>query len=56
MLCCAVFHVKLEPFKDYFLDVLDMILLACIFTTAVGSLAFLSGSSSWVRVCWQVAI
>jgi hypothetical protein len=53
---CAVFHVKLEPYKDYFLDVLDMILLACIFTTAVGSLAFLSGSSSWVLYCWQVAI
>ena len=56
MLRCAVFHVKSEPYKDYFLDLLDMILLACIFTTAVGSLAFLSGSSSWVLVCWQVAI
>ena len=42
--------------RDYFLDLLDMILLACIFTTAVGSLAFLSGGSSWVLVWWQVAI
>jgi hypothetical protein len=27
-----LFHVKLEPYKDYFLDLLDMALLGCLFT------------------------
>ncbi len=41
------FHVKLEPYRDYFLDLLDMVLLGCLFLIALGSLAFNAGVVDW---------
>jgi hypothetical protein len=52
-----VFHVKLEPYKDYFLDLLDMVLLGSLFTIALSSLAFSTNSGTWwVLRCWEYII
>ncbi len=47
-----LFHVKLEPYKDYFLDLLDMVLLGCLFTVAVGSLTFNRTSTPTAPGCF----
>jgi hypothetical protein len=47
-------HSKCEPYKDYFLDLLDMVLLGCLFTVAAGSLTYRltsDASSTWL-LCW----
>ncbi len=50
----AVFHIKLEPYKDYFLDLLDMVLLGAVFCFAIASFAFYGGrKDSWIIQVWK---
>ncbi len=51
----AVFHIKSEPFKDYFLDLLDNVLLGCVFFFAIASLAFYGGlPDAWIIQIWKI--
>jgi hypothetical protein len=60
---CAGSKIKLqaEPYKDYFLDLLDMVLLGCLFAISVSSFVFnkaivaaalTNPSSTTVLFCW----
>ena len=41
---------------DYFLDLLDMVLLGSLFTISLSSLAFTTAGTAWVLRCWEIVI
>jgi hypothetical protein len=56
-----VSHVKLEPYKEFSLDVLDMMLLGCLFLVAVASLVFQLDPNGdvdtpFIQAAWKYAI
>ena len=58
----GAFHLKLEPYKAYFLDELDFVLLSCLCVIAVSSLVFQLPSTidksfftTWEAIVWVFA-